>query len=156
MAAVRSARLRWCDLQGTQTRCEGGRIDRKERGCASLAVGATIGTLEGLHQICTLARSTFAVCQDDLRHVGVRGRGRCHWQIRQCYVEAESNALREGVVRLLDSQSSVVAIRDPPSQLMHLRCAGMSQRIAVSGQWLLEAGQCRFDTTWQPRLEEWR
>ncbi len=33
---------------------------------------------------------------------------------------------------------------------------GTSQRIPVSGQWLAGAGQCRFGTTWQPRLEEWR
>jgi hypothetical protein len=42
------------------------------------------------------------------------------------------------------------------SQLMHLRWAGTSQRMPVSGQWLLEAGHGRFGTAWQPRLEEWR
>ena len=34
------------------------------------AINATIGTLERLHQIRTLARSNFAVRQDDLCHVG--------------------------------------------------------------------------------------
>ena len=32
--------------------------------------------------------------------------------------------------------------------------ARLSQRISASGQWLVEAGNCRFGTTCKPRLEE--
>jgi len=41
----------------------------------------------------TLARSTFAVRQDDVRHVGRRGHRRR--QIREGHVETEANALRQ-------------------------------------------------------------
>jgi len=92
---MRSARLRNGDLQGTQTRREGCRIDPKQLGGAALAVDTTIGTLQRLHQIRALPRSPFTVSQNDIWPVGVRGQGRCRWQIRQCDVETESATLRQ-------------------------------------------------------------
>jgi len=47
-------------------------------------------------------------------------------------------------------------VRDAPSVFTHFRCAGTSQRIPVSGQWLVEAGHCSSRSNWQPRLEERR
>mgnify|MGYP003425644500 CR=1 FL=1 len=48
-------------LEGAQTRRKRRRIDPKQRGGASLAVDAAIGTLECLHQVRTLARPALAL-----------------------------------------------------------------------------------------------
>src|SRR4030095_13473405 len=80
-----------------------------------MAVDATIGTLECLHQIRTLAGSTFAVREDDLWCVG--GGCRCRGPITECDVEAKSNALRQNqsafdnVFELADVAGPVVLLK---------------------------------------------
>ena len=84
--AVPFARSRPCDPTGAQARCEGRRINTKQLGGAALAINATIGPLQRLHQIRTVALTTVALCQNDVRYVGRRGR--IPRQVRACDVEA--------------------------------------------------------------------